>query len=438
MRTSRAGLFFGTLLAIVMVVVCAPASAHLVTSWSERQVVPGLTERTIWSQAQVAVYRLPQNVTHTGDLHVELTYKPVDQACLVFLLDANGVVCAGTEPQGREDLTPGRKVIDYDVSLVLHPDPVPTTGEIEGDAYYVLVQALNGAHSYRLGGYVPRAAAGSLDTTSPATLARATLKIPAGASAWKKISDAPTGGPWDFTPTSQGVASCRLEYPADPVAHTLQQSSAMPASFEQYVYPPDWDSDEAMPLSQPTELSHWDLTAHAHSGAPVWIDDWYGVDGGFLVDRAGTWRPRARYHYDPTLWMVSSVPAQGPAAPPATGTRTVGYKATLLIPQNLRLKSATARVRRGRKATFRGTLALPASAAPDAAVTWAAAGTRLQVQRRSGARWVTVTTVATGAGGAWKATVRPKRTTVWRARWAGTASVPAESSLTRRVGVRRL
>ena len=231
----------------------------------------------------------------------------------------------------------------------------------------MLVQALNGVHSYRLSGYLPRAAAGSLDTTSPDTLTRETLRIPASASAWKKMSGAPYGGPWDFKPTSQGTVSCRLQYPADAKARTLTPASAaMPESFEQYVYPADWDADAALPLSQPTELSHWDLWSHPHAGAPVWSGDWYGVDGGFLIDRAGTWRPSLLYHYDPALWMVSSVPADGPSAPPATGTRKIGYKATLLIPQDARLRSATSKVRRGRKATFKGTLALPASTAPDA------------------------------------------------------------------------
>jgi hypothetical protein len=59
------------------------AAAGAVASWSERQSVPGLTERTIWGRGQVYVYRLPQNVTHTGDLHVELTYAPADCDCFV-------------------------------------------------------------------------------------------------------------------------------------------------------------------------------------------------------------------------------------------------------------------------------------------------------------------------------------------------------------------
>jgi hypothetical protein len=438
MRMSRWGILCGATLAFAMTVFCVPAQASLVTSWSERQVVPGLTERTIWSQAQVAVYRLPQNVTHTGDLHIELTYKPVDDACLVFLLDENGAVCAGTGLQGREDLRPGTKVVDFDVPAVVHPEPNPETGEIVGDAYYVLVQALNGAHSYRLSGYLPRAAAGSLDTTSPDTLARATLRIPAGARAWNKIGGAPYGGPWDFTPTSQGTVSCRLQYPADAKARSLTPPSpAMPASFEQYVYPADWDADAALPLSQPTELSHWDLWGHPHAGAPVWSSDWYGVDGGFLVDRAGAWRPGLPYHYDPALWMVSSVPALGPASPPATGVRTVGYKATLLIPQDLRLASATKKVRRGRRATFKGTLALSASAAPGAAVAWAPAGTKLKLQRRVSGGWVDARTVTVGASGAWKTTAKPNKTAVWRAWWPGEGALAPEPSPTRRVTVVR-
>ena len=80
--------------ALALGVVCAwlgavagpSAAAGAVASWSERQVVPGLTERTIWGRDQVYVYRLPGNVTHTGDLHVELTYTPADEDCFIYLL----------------------------------------------------------------------------------------------------------------------------------------------------------------------------------------------------------------------------------------------------------------------------------------------------------------------------------------------------------------
>ena len=89
------------------------AAAGAVASWSERQMIPGLTERTIWGRDQVYVYRLPRNVTHTGDLHVELTYTPADRDCFVYLLGpvAKGSlewqVCPGTYGQGFLSQRPG-------------------------------------------------------------------------------------------------------------------------------------------------------------------------------------------------------------------------------------------------------------------------------------------------------------------------------------------
>jgi len=100
-------------------------AATAVASWSERQTVPGLTERTIWGRDQVYVYRLPRNVTHTGDLHVELTYTPADGDCFIYLLGpvAKGSlewqVCADTYDQGCLSLWPGREVVDYSVPDVL-------------------------------------------------------------------------------------------------------------------------------------------------------------------------------------------------------------------------------------------------------------------------------------------------------------------------------
>ena len=106
----------------------AAAAAAAVASWSERQTVPGLTERTIWGRDQVYVYRLPANVTHTGNLHVELTYTPADGDCFVYLLGpvAKGSqewqVCPGTYGQGFLSLWPGREVVDYAVPAVLDQD----------------------------------------------------------------------------------------------------------------------------------------------------------------------------------------------------------------------------------------------------------------------------------------------------------------------------
>ncbi len=432
------------------VVACAAtagvAAGGVVTRSSERQRLPGLTERTIWSQNQVFVYRLPQNVTHTGDIHVELTYTPMDNDCFIYLLGpvAEGSsewrVCPGTYRQGFLSLWPGREVIDYAVPEVLNDDPVDEG--VRGDTYYVVVQAANATSRFRLSGYTPRAAPGSLDTTGDESFTRASWRTPAKARAWRTVRGAPYGGAFDIVPTSQGRVECRLEYPADPVTRTVAPATgSLPAAFEQYVYPTRWEDESGeLPVDQPVEYSHWDLYGlNRHAAAPLAGDDWYGLQGAFTAQTAGPWKPGRPYHYVPVLWLASSQPyavAPGAPAPPATGLRTVGYKATLLIPQNLRLSRAPKRVRRGARATLRGTLALPVAASPDAAVAWAPPGTRVWIQKKAGARWVTAKRVRVGANGAWKVVLSVRGTTRWRAFWPGSGEVGPESSLVKKTTVR--
>ena len=201
-------------------------------------------------------------------------------------------------------------------------------------------------------------------------------------------------------------------------------SASQKASFEQYVYPPLWEPEgDAIPVNQPTEPSHWDLyDLNRHAAAPLPGDDWYGLQGAFAVRAAGPWLPRQTYHYVPVLWLAAAQPyAVAPAQPrpPATGLRTVGYKATLLIPQHLRLASATPKVRRGRAVTLKGSLAVPSAATPGAAVSWAPAGTLVMLQKKTGARWITTRVMKTGARGSWRASVRVRRVTQWRAWWRG-------------------
>ena len=198
-------------------------------------------------------------------------------------------------------------------------------------------------------GYLPRTVAGSVDTTSEATFTRDFFRAPAKANATISVAGAPYGSPFDFTPTSQGQVESRLQYPADPVRKTVAPAStALAACFEQYVYPPLWDpEDGAIPVSQAAEYSHWDLfDQNRHAAAPLAGDDWYGLQGDFVVQAAGPWLPRQTFHYVPVLWLAAAQPyAAAPAqpGPPATGRQTVGYKATLLVPQNLRLASASPR-----------------------------------------------------------------------------------------------
>jgi hypothetical protein len=150
--------------------------------------------------------------------------------------------------------------------------------------------------------------------------------------------------------------------------------------------------------------------------------------------------PRVTYHYVPVLWLAAEAPyAQAPeaAGPPATGLVTVGYKATVLVPQHLRIASATKKVRRGRKVTLKGTLAVSEGNTPDASVHWAAPGTLVTVQRKVGAVWSPVRTVRTGANGAWKLSVRVLRSTRWRAVAQAAPSLPVEYSLIKRTTVTR-
>jgi hypothetical protein len=442
MRVLRGGAVFACITVMVVLLWSAPALAKLYRSSSERQVVPGITERTIWSEDQVAAYRLPKNVTHTGYIHVELDYKPRDRDCFVYLLDANGQVLPGTYSQGRTDLSPGVEVIDYQVTNVVNSGwNEPDGSDVAGDAYYILVEAGNGNSSYKLRGYYPRAEAGSDDTTSDATLTRGAIQVPAKASKWAHVSGAPYGQPWDFTPTSQGTVYTRLEYTATARKHSLAPpSTSMPAAFEQYVYPELWQpATGSLPVDQPCDASHWDLWhLNRHdSAAPVAGGTWYGLEGTFAVQNAGPFKPNSLYHYVPMLWMVSSQPAAGPAAPPAVGTRKIGYKATLLIPQNLYFAKATRKVRRNREATLKGSLALPASAAAGAQVSWAPAGTKVTIQRRAGKKWVKVKNVTVRANGAWRTAVRMKRTTTFRASWPSSGGLATERSLSKTVTVRR-
>jgi hypothetical protein len=419
-------------------------------AWQDSQTVPGLTERTIWSTCQVAVHRLPAPVTHTGFIHVQVDYTPADADLVICLLDAQGRVCGTTRDQGRLASWPGRTVIDHEITTVAHADVNAEGDDLEGDEYYVLVQALNAESRYRLTGYFPRVVPSLMDvsdaTTRADTLRRQPLTIPAAGAPTARIYGAPYGGAFTLQPTSQGVVTARLESPANttsmprtvgPVFDPATLAPLMPANFEQYAYGPDWES-LVLADEDETGRSHWDLyheNDHADQ-APLDGGRWWGLESSFTVATGTATPPDVRYQYVPVLWLASSDPLLGPAAPPKTGRSTQGYKATLLIPQRLRLAAATARVRRGDRAILRGTLALPTGAAPADPCVWAPPGTAVTIERKlEDGPWRPFKTATVGQEGTWRTSLHPSRTAWWRASY-GLAEA-SETSLAKRILVRR-
>ena len=61
----------------------------------------------------------------------------------------------------------------------------------------------------------------------------------------------------------------------------------------------------------------------------------------------------------------------------------------------------------------------------------------MTVERKAGRAWVPVKSVRTGANGAWRATVRVRRTTLWRAVAQVAPGLAAEHSLVKRTVVTR-
>ena len=132
-------------------------------------------------------------------------------------------------------------------------------------------------------------------------------------------------------------------------------------------------------------------------------------------------------HYVPSLYLVASDAMAGGTAEPMLGKSTMGFKATLVWPENLRLKSAPSKVKEGAKATIKGSFALN--------VMWQA-GASVKIQKSlGGGKWQTVKTVTTDASGNWIAKVKVSKTTTFRATAAGDAAtgLATEISVSKRI-----
>lgn len=401
-------------LAAMLVVVCglilvAPALA--LTS-NTQQITPGMTTRTIWDKAQVAIYEVGNGtnyVNHNGYIHMEITWKPNWADFDLYLLDADGVTLS--EEMGYMAVFTGKEVIDYRVTNILNRTIVndPYAGDyMVGDKYYVVVVAFNDAAKFQIRGYYPQIDLSvSADTRNQWNYYLEGYRKPAKKDAWTSLYGPRWGGAYAMTPTSVGEGKAELEWPADADKKTVSTDHSlglMPSNMEQYMYSGE-DYDEVFPgnygdqnWSPPAlDATRWGLTNTFSVAEP----------GGSIVAA-----PKHTMWYVPSLYLVSSDKTLGPFAPPKLGKSTVGYKATISYPENLRKISAPGKVKKGAKATVKGSFALNGE--------WQV-GKSVQIQRKTSSGWVKVKNVTTGANGQWSTKVTVKAKTTYRAVATGDA-----------------
>jgi len=400
-RTARVWLV--ATLIVTLATLFLPGSVTAATT-VVRQLTPGTTTRTIWDTTEVHVIALPHGVDHEGTVHVELSFQPALADLDLYLLDADGAVLR--QEMGTMAVAPGREVVDHAVTEVR--DTTVTVGDdgrrdMTGDMYYLVVVAFNEAADYQLWGYYPRI---DLDLgSSPSydwNYELEEFRYPAEADAWASIRGPSYGGPYDFRPTSLGEGELRLEWPAETLDETLQVTydpvaAPMPAEMEQYLY--------AGYRWEPLVRHFGGVENHLPEPLP---EGGYGLRDTFTVERGGVATPMRLLHYVPSLFLAYADPSSGPAGGVKVGETTLGIKATLTYPENLRLDRI---VPHPRSYFVAGTLSLDGRRVPGAEVT---------IERQTpGGEWVAVTTVVTRDTGWWYVRLRPHRTWKIRAHAAG-------------------
>jgi hypothetical protein len=410
---------------VVAVLLPSPATAVVTTSY-QTQPRPGITERVIWGQNQVAIYKIT-GVNHVGSMHFAVHWRPTSADLDMYLLDSSQTSL--NEPQGFLGTSKGREAIDFYVTsisttgLQLGEDPVTHELRPVGDTYYVVVTAYNGAARFWVDGTYPCiAAGGGTDTFDPLNLASATYRRPLLAGTTARLSGAAFGDPFDCVPTSVGVASVALEWPAKVTTKRVTYDPVVApksANFQHYGL-----AGAALdPVFASLGPANWSPPVH---GDPP---SWYGLFATYTVARSTPTPPGRLEHYVPVLYLVAKDPALGPDGPLRTGISTVGYKATLDFPQNLYLASAPGSVLRGMPVALKGTLARDGG--------WAPAKTPVRIQRLNDGEWRTVVTTRVGKNGAWTAILYPRTSARWRAEAAGDAltGLALEHSTVRRIVV---
>jgi hypothetical protein len=389
------------------VVLTVAASALAVTS-SDRQSSPGIHERTIWDSTQVQIRRLTPDggpgVNHIGYIHLQLTFKPTTSDFDIYLLDAEGNVLSAE--MGCMGIFAGKEFVDYQVTDVadqtivseIDPYSLELIEYMEGDVYYVVIVAFNGAADYQVWGYYPQIdLETSEDVYESYNYYLQSYRFPASSTTWAKLTGPRYGGPYDFRPTSAGEGACRLEWPADvgdKVVTYDPVNEPMPFCVEQYLYAgaywegevvTNWfagDTENYLPEDQGGWYGFYDTYDVAVSDADAWDDIW----------------AQRLAHYVPSLFLAYADPLLGPDGGLQTGRSTMGYKATLTWPENLWLKNVA------KYSTYykvSGRYSLDGVAVP--------VGTVIEIQRKTATKgWATVKTVkTTDALGTWSVKLSP-------------------------------
>ena len=392
-KRARTLALMAALVTLVVLTVVASSPAVTVT---DKQVTPGMHERTIWDQTQVTIRKLPTGVNHYGTIHMELYFKNYAADLDLYILNQDGDVVSDTGYLGS---WLGWEAADVKVTDIAAS---PTT---LGDQYYVVVVAFKGASDYFVWGYYPRL----LDpewSSDPAGEQNYYLEIyNYPADDWARITGPSLGTPYGFKPTSIGTVGARLEWPADTADLVVKPdlaSGLMPAWFQQYV----WSARKSYLADDGT----WAPPLHEEDPLDP-DDDWYGLYGTFdtseLWDSVG-W-PHELMRYAPCLFMAYADPVLGPDGPPKTGRTTMGFKATVTWPENLWLRKV---VKYSSYYKVYGAYSLSGERVPG--------GTKIYIERKTATKdWAVVKTVYTNDLGAWNVSLSPGVKWWVRARAAG-------------------
>jgi hypothetical protein len=265
----------------------------------------------------------------------------------------------------------------------------------------VVIVAFNDAAQYQIRGYYPQIDLSvSNSTTNQWNYYIEPYQKPNKSSSWTKITGPQWGGAYAMRPTSIGEGVGELEWPADVDKKIVMDDLAnglAPANMEQYLWAGgDYD----------TVFENYEgLNPYSNWSPPEFAPGRWGLQNTFVVEPGAEAEPLKQMWYVPSFVNFASDPELGPFAPPKLGRSTIGFKATVSFPENLRLTSVPSKVKKGKSVTVKGSFALNEE--------WQV-GKSVQVQRQKGSTWVKVKNGTTNSSGRWSVKFKVNATAKYR------------------------